>query len=147
MGKTRVLFLCTGNSARSQMAEAFLRLHGGDDFQAHSAGLEPVPINPITIEVMREAGIDLEELNHRSKSLLDEFFDKQIHVGYLITVCRSAESNCPIYPWAGVREFWDLEDPAAFQGSREEKLQFFRDTRDTIQQRVLEFIERVRNLD
>jgi len=66
-------------------------------------------------------------------------------VGYLITVCRSAESSCPIYPWAGVREFWDLEDPAAFQGGREEKLQFFRDTRDIIQQRVLEFIERVRN--
>ncbi|HOP27652.1 MAG TPA: hypothetical protein PLM22_07720 [Candidatus Sabulitectum sp.] len=72
MGKTRVLFLCTGNSARSQMAEAFLLLLGGDYFQALSAGLEPVPINPFTIEVMREAGIDLEELNHRSKSLLDE---------------------------------------------------------------------------
>ena len=144
MAKTKVLFICTGNSARSQMAEAFLRLHGGDGFQAFSAGLEPVPINPLTIQVMQEAGIDLEGMRHRSKGLIDEFFDKQVYVGYLVTVCRGAEAKCPIYPWAGIREFWDLADPAAFQGTEEEKLQFFRDTRDMVQQRVLDFIERVK---
>jgi arsenate reductase len=94
---------------------------------------------------MREIGIDLEQTNHRSKSLIDEFFDKQVYVGYLITVCRGAEARCPIYPWAGVREFWDLEDPAAFQGTDEEKLQFFRETRDNIRQRVLDFLERLGN--
>jgi arsenate reductase (thioredoxin) len=143
MRKTRVLFLCTGNSARSQMAEAFLRLHGGDAFEAQSAGLEPAPINPLTIVVMGEKGLDLQELHHRSKGLIEEFFDRQVYVGYLITVCRKAESSCPIYPWAGVREFWDLEDPAAFQGTESEKLDFFRTVRDTIEERVLEFISRL----
>ncbi len=145
MARTKVLFLCTGNSARSQMAEAFLRLHGKDRFEALSAGLEPVPINPFTITVMREKGLDLEALHHRSKGLLDEFFDRQVYIGYLITVCQRAEDKCPIYPWAGVREFWDLDDPAAFQGGEQEKLEFFRRTRDEIEGRVLDFIRRSLN--
>lgn len=140
MEKTRVLFLCTGNSARSQMAEAFLRKHGNDRFEVYSAGLEPAPINPLTLKVMKEKGLDLEELNHRSKSLIDEFFRKQVHIGYLITVCLKAEDKCPIYPWAGRREFWDLEDPATFQGTDQEKLEFFRKTRDLIEEKVKDFV-------
>ncbi|OPL19295.1 MAG: hypothetical protein AVO35_11145 [Candidatus Aegiribacteria sp. MLS_C] len=140
MDRTRVLFLCTGNSARSQMAEAFLREYGGDRFEVFSAGLEPSPIHPLTLKVMREKGLDLEAMGHRSKSLIDEFFRKQVHIGYLITVCRKAEDRCPIYPWAGVREFWDIEDPASFQGSDEERLEFFRKTRDLIEGKVKDFI-------
>ncbi|MBN2585666.1 MAG: arsenate reductase ArsC [Candidatus Fermentibacteraceae bacterium] len=143
MSKARVLFLCTGNSARSQMAEAFLRKQGGDSFEPVSAGLQPVPIHPLTIQVMREKGVELEEEGHRSKGLVEEFFRKQVHIGYLITVCRQAESNCPIYPWAGVREFWDIEDPAAFRGTEEEKLDCFRRVRDEIELKVRNFLERM----
>ncbi len=130
--KPRVLFLCTGNSARSQMAEAFLRRHGGERFEAHSAGLEPKPIHPYTYQVMAEAGYDL--AGHRSKGL-DEYLFK-IHVGYLITVCADAEAHCPIYPGVGVREHWGLDDPAAFEGIEEEKIEFFRQVRDQIEGRV-----------
>lgn len=143
MEKARVLFLCTGNSARSQMAEAFLRHHGGALFDAFSAGLEPVPIHPMTLRVMEERGFDLEKLQHRSKGLVDEFFKKQTYIGYLITVCRKAEASCPVYPWAGVRLFWDIQDPAAFQGTEDEKLEFFRKTRDLIEEKVKEFISSV----
>lgn len=139
MDRTRVLFLCTGNSARSQMAEAFLKEYGGDRFEVFSAGLEPSPIHPLTIRVMREKGLDLEAMGHRSKSLIEEFFRKQVHIGYLITVCRGAEDRCPTYPWAGVREFWDLEDPASFEGTDEERLEFFRKTRDLIEEKVKDF--------
>ncbi|OPL19098.1 MAG: hypothetical protein AVO35_12555 [Candidatus Aegiribacteria sp. MLS_C] len=141
MKRTRVLFLCTANSARSQMAEAFLRKHGRGSFEPFSAGLKPSEINPLTIEVMRERGIDLEAEGHRSKGLVEEFLKEQVHVGYLITVCGGAEENCPIYPWAGVREFWDLEDPAALEGSRDERLALFREVRDRIESRVMDFVE------
>ncbi len=140
MGKTRVLFLCTENAARSQMAEAYLGELAPERFEAHSAGLEPAPINPLTIRVMREDGIDLEELGHRPKSLIGEYFEKQVHVGYLITVCSRAESNCPIYPWAGRREFWEIEDPAAFEGTEEERLAKFREVRDVVRAKVRELI-------
>jgi arsenate reductase (thioredoxin) len=140
MGKTRVLFLCTGNSARSQMAEAFLRLYGGEAWEACSAGLKPVPIHPVTLQVMKERGLDLQELGHSSKGLIENFFKKQVHIGYLITVCNNAEANCPIYPWAGARLFWDIEDPAAFEGTENEKLDFFRKIRDEIEEKVKAFI-------
>lgn len=143
MTRKRVLFLCTGNSARSQMAEAYLNRFGGDEFEAFSAGLEPAPIRPQTIEVMQEDGIDLIALNHTSKGLIENFFDKQVHVSYLITVCQKAEDTCPIYPWAGEREFWNIEDPAAFEGAEEEKLDFFRKTRDTIKEKVADLVARL----
>lgn len=132
MKKSRVLFLCTGNSARSQMAEAFLRKYTGDRFEAHSAGLEPKEINPYTYKVMEEIGIDLSD--HRSKSL-DEYMFK-VHIGYLITVCSNAEEKCPIFPGMGIRIHWDLEDPAAFEGTEEEKLNKFREIRDQIEAHV-----------
>jgi arsenate reductase (thioredoxin) len=136
--RPRVLFLCTHNSARSQMAEAFLRKYGNELFEAHSAGLEPGELNPLAVQVMREAGIDLPAQGHRSKGL-DEYFLK-IHVGYLITVCENAEAKCPIFPGVSVREYWGFEDPAAFAGTPEEKLAKFRDIRDQVEERVRAFI-------
>jgi arsenate reductase len=137
MNKTKVLFLCTGNSARSQMAEAFLRRCAGDRFEAYSAGLEPRGIHPYTRQVMEEIGIDLS--GQRSKDVT-EYMGK-VHFGYLITVCENAEKNCPrIFPGVGKRLHWALEDPAAFDGSEEEKLRKFRQVRDQIDRRIQEWL-------
>lgn len=136
MPKTKVLFLCTGNSARSQMAEAFLRRYGGDRFDVYSAGLEPKEINPFTREVMAEAGYDLQ--GHRTKSLTE--YMGQVHFGYLITVCSDAEAACPIFPGMGMRLHWPFEDPAAFQGSDEDKRAKFREVRDQIEARVRQWL-------
>ena len=131
--KISVLFLCTGNSARSQMAEAFLRKYGDEQFEVYSAGLEPKGIHQYTVEVMNEIGIDLS--GQRSKDVM-EYMGKK-HFGYLITVCEDAEKNCPkVFPGVGQREHWALEDPAAFEGSEEEKRLKFRDIRDQIEQRI-----------
>jgi arsenate reductase len=138
--KPAVLFLCTHNSARSQMAEAFLRKYGNAYFAAHSAGLEPTEIHPMTYRVMQEIGIDLDAKGHYVKGLIEEYFEKQVHIGYLITVCSNAEQKCPIYPGVSVREYWDLEDPAAFEGTDEEVLAKFREIRDQIMARVKAFI-------
>ena len=97
--KKRVLFLCTGNSVRSQMAEAFLRDYGGDKFEAYSAGHEPQGINPLTIEVMEEVGIGL---NNRWSKSLDEYIGK-VHCDYLISVCADADRKCPVFPGMGTR--------------------------------------------
>ncbi|NPV77862.1 MAG: arsenate reductase ArsC [Anaerolineae bacterium] len=136
MPKTRVLFLCTGNSARSQMAEALLRFYAGDHFEVFSAGLEPKGINPNTIQVMEELGCDMS--SHTAKPL-SQYLGKA-HFGYLITVCSKAEEQCPIFPGMGVRLHWPFEDPAAFQGSKEETLAKFRQVRDQISARVLEWL-------
>ncbi len=138
--KPRVLFLCTHNSARSQMAEAFLRRYGGHRFEAHSAGLEPASIHPLALRAMQEVGVDLEAEGHRSKGLIEEYFDQRVHIGYLITVCSRAEEKCPIYPGVSVREYWGFEDPAAFEGSEEAQLEKFREIRDLIEERVHAFI-------
>ena len=135
MNKIRVLFLCTGNSCRSQMAEAFLRKYASDRFEVFSAGLEPKGINPYTIRVMEEIGIDMSA--HRSKSLL-EYMGK-VHFGYLITVCDRAEQKCPVFPGMGVRLHWPFEDPARLEGTEEEKLAKFRQVRDQIEAKVKEW--------
>jgi arsenate reductase len=129
----RVLFLCTGNSARSQMAEAFLRKYGGAKFEAYSAGLEPKGLNPFTVQVMQEAGIDIS--GQRSKNV-GEYLGKVLFQ-YLITVCDEAEKNCPS-AWPGIskREHWSFEDPAKFEGTPEEKLAKFREIRDQIEQKI-----------
>ncbi|MGA9047840.1 MAG: arsenate reductase ArsC [Dehalococcoidia bacterium] len=133
MDKIRVLFLCTGNSARSQMAEAFLRKYAGDKFEAYSAGLEPTGIHPLTKKVMDEIGIDISK--QKSKSL-SEYMGK-LHFAYLITVCLNADKNCPsTFVGFGQRQNWDIEDPVAFSGTDAEKLQKFRDTRDQISEKV-----------
>jgi len=133
MDKVKVLFLCTGNTARSQMAEAFLRKYAGDRFEAYSAGLEPKAINPYTIRVMEEVGISLE--GHTSQSF-KEYMGTMLF-GYLITVCTDAEERCPkAFPGVGHRIAANFEDPAAAEGTEAEKLQKFRDIRDQIDQWV-----------
>ena len=133
MATQRVLFLCTGNSARSQMAEAFLRKYAGKHFEAHSAGLEPKGVNPFTIQVMQEVGIDMS--NQTSKGV-DTYLGKVLFQ-YLITVCDDADKNCPtVWPGVNTRMHWSFEDPAAFQGTDEEKLEKFRQIRDLIDDKI-----------
>jgi arsenate reductase (thioredoxin) len=133
MHKQRVLFLCTGNSARSQMAEAFLRQYAGDVLEPHSAGLEPRPIHPLTVQVMQELGIDIS--NQQSKGI--EMYLGKILFQYLITVCDDAEQNCPTtWPGVNARLHWSFEDPAKFEGTEEEKLAKFREVRDLIEQKI-----------
>ena len=130
---TRVLFLCTGNSARSQMAEAFLRKYGGDNFEAHSAGLEPKGLNPFTVRVMQEKGIDMS--SHTSKGV-DVYLGKVLFQ-YLVTVCDDADKNCPtVWPGVNTRLHWSFEDPAAFEGTDEAKLDKFRQVRDQIEGKI-----------
>ncbi len=137
MSKARVLFLCTGNSARSQMAEAFLRKYGGDEFEAYSAGLEPKGIAPYAERVMKEIGISLG--GQRSKHI-KEYMGKA-HFGYLITMCDEAEASCPTtFPGIGQRLRWVFEDPSAFRGSEDEKLAKFREVRDRIERRIKEWL-------
>ena len=137
MDTMSVLFLCTGNSARSQMAEAFLRKYSDGAFEAYSAGLEPKEINPYTRQVMQEVGLDL--AGQRSKSVM-EYMGKKFF-SYLITVCDRAEKNCPTtFPGVGARLHWSFEDPAAFVGSEADTLQKFREIRDQIEQKVKTFV-------
>ena len=131
MSKARVLFLCTGNSARSQMAEAFLRKYAGDRFEVYSAGLEPKGIHPDTRRVMAEIGVDI---SHHSSKDLKQFLGQRF--GYLITVCANAEKNCPIFPGVSVRMHWPFEDPAHFESSDDEKIAKFREVRDQIDARI-----------
>ncbi|MBN1313874.1 MAG: arsenate reductase ArsC [Anaerolineales bacterium] len=138
MKKIRVLFLCTGNSARSQMAEAFLRHYDNDRFEAHSAGLEPQIINPFTIQVMQEAGISME--GQFAKPLSD--YLGKVHFGYLITVCSDADEKCPsVFPGLGQRLHWSYEDPAAFNGTDDEKMEKFRQVRDQIDRQIKKWLE------
>jgi arsenate reductase (thioredoxin) len=130
--KTKVIFLCTGNKARSQMAEAFLRRYAGDHFEVYSAGFDPQPIHPYTIHVMREAGYDLSAQHSKN---LAQYLGK-VHFGIVITLCQKAEENCPTFPDVSTRLYWPIEDPAAFQGTEEEKLGKFRDVRDQIDEKI-----------
>jgi arsenate reductase len=135
--KPKILFLCTGNSARSQMAEAFLRKYTGDRFEVYSAGLEPSLINPLTVRVMEEIGVDM--TGYYAKGL-DTFLGK-VHFAYLITVCSRADEKCPIFPGMGQRLHWPFDDPAALQGSEGEKLVKFRQVREGIEAKVKEFAQ------
>ena len=138
MKPTRVLFLCTGNSARSQMAEALLRKYGGEHYEAFSAGLEPKPVNPFTVRVMQEVGIDIS--GQRSKGV-NAYLGK-VHIRTLITVCDEADKNCPtVWPGVAQRLHWSFPDPAAFEGLEEEKLAFFRQVRDQIEVRIREWLQ------
>jgi arsenate reductase (thioredoxin) len=130
--KTKVIFLCTGNSTRSQMAEAFLRKYAGDHFEVYSAGFAPRPIYPYTIQVMKEIGYDLKDQHPKN---LAQYLGKE-HFGIIITMCKKAEEQCPTLPDVSTRLYWDLEDPAAFQGTEEEKLAKFREIRDKINEKT-----------
>ncbi|MGN6185756.1 MAG: arsenate reductase ArsC [Thermoanaerobaculia bacterium] len=133
--KKRVLFLCTHNSARSQMAEGLLREMAGDRFDVRSAGTERTRVQPLAIEAMREIGIDI--TGHWSKTvdeLAGENFD------FVITVCDRANESCPIFPGTTERIHWSFDDPTAISGSEEQKLRAFRIVRDAIQQQLRMFV-------
>ncbi len=133
MEKLRLLILCTRNSARSQMAEAFLRRYAGDKFEVYSAGFEPSEIHPLTVKVMAEKGFDLS--GQYSKGV-KEYLGKIIFT-YLITVCEKAEKDCPIaFPGVAAKMYWPFDDPVKSIGSNEQKLQKFREIRDKIDQRI-----------
>ena len=134
MNTKRILVLCTGNSARSQMGEGLFRHIGGEGWEVHSAGTKPSLLRPEAIAVMKELGIDIS--GHRSKSVDEfagQFFD------YVITVCDNARDNCPVFPSNAERIHWSFEDPAAVEGSEEVRLAAFRRIRDQIHDRVNEF--------
>jgi arsenate reductase (thioredoxin) len=135
MAIPRVLFLCTANSCRSQMAEGMLRHLGGDHFEAASAGAQATRVNPDAIRVMKEIGIDIS--THRSKDAAE--FRGQ-NFTYVVRVCDRAKETCPIFPGAFRYFDWGLDDPAAAKGTEEERLAVFRRVRDQIESRVTEFI-------
>ncbi|HLX63155.1 MAG TPA: arsenate reductase ArsC [Planctomycetota bacterium] len=138
MGKPNLLVLCTGNSARSQIAEAFFRKHGSDLFNAYSAGTDPKGINPLTVEVMAERGIDMS--CHRSKNLTEYLGHLPVHT--LIIVCGGADKKCPVV-WPGIFErlFWPFDDPAAAEGARSERLDEFRRVRDQIEEKIVAWLK------
>jgi arsenate reductase len=133
--KKRVLFLCTHNSARSQMAEGLLRDLYGNRYEVFSAGMEPAGVNPNSIEVMKEIGIDIS--NHYSKNVKDfinEDFD------YVITVCGGAEETCPFFPGGKKQIHKDFEDPSSFSGNKKEVLNKFREVRDELKEWIIEVL-------
>ena len=131
----RVLILCTGNSARSQMAEGLLRHDGGDKFEVVSAGVEPSFVRPQALEEMREIGIDIS--GQHSKSV-DEFIGQEFD--YLITVCDNANANCPVFPGKTKRIHWSFDDPASATGGEATRIAVFRRVRDEIRHQMRLFI-------
>ena len=125
--KPKVLFLCTGNSARSQMAEGYLRSVAGERFDVMSAGIEPKGLNPLAVAAMREIGVDIS-----SQSSKDVAGVVGTPVQYVVTVCSNAREKCPVFPATVKFIHWDLDDPAAVQGTDEEKLAAFRQARNKI---------------
>lgn len=133
VNKTKVLFLCTGNSARSQMAEGFLHHYAGDRFEAHSAGLEPKGINPYTIRVMAERGVQIDD---QTSDDLRKYLG-HMHFSIVVTVCDHAEENCPrVWLQQQNHLHWSFEDPAAFEGSDGAKLAKFREVRDLMDEQI-----------
>jgi arsenate reductase len=117
MNKKKILFVCTGNSARSQVAEVFIRKYADDRFEAHSAGLEPKGLNPLTQKVMDEVGIDI---SGQTSKGVETYLGKTLFQ-FLITVCGDADKNCPaVWPGVNSRVHWSFQDPAAVEGSEEE---------------------------
>lgn len=133
--RQRVLILCTGNSARSQMAEGLLRADAGERFEVHSAGTHPGIVRPEAIAVMREIGIDIS--GHRSKSV-NEFLGHPFDL--VITVCDRANESCPVFPQQTRRLHWSFEDPAAVEEDEAVRLHAFRRIRDEIRQKLREWI-------
>ena len=133
-GKQTVLILCTGNSARSQMAEGLLRHDAGDRFEVFSAGTNPSQVRPEAVEAMREVGIDL--AGHRSKSV-EEFAGRRFD--YVLTVCDHARQVCPVFPGGGRQIHQSFDDPAAVNGSNEARLNEFRRVRDQLRRYLKDF--------
>ncbi|MFC1643824.1 arsenate reductase ArsC [Candidatus Omnitrophota bacterium] len=138
MSKIKVLFICVHNSARSQMAEAFLNGLGGDRFLAESAGLEPGQLNQLVVESMKEIGIDISK--NTTKSVLDIFKSGRVF-DYVITVCDGANAEkCPVFSAPGKQIHWVFPDPSALVGSREERLEKVRTIRDEIKERIKNWV-------
>jgi len=136
--KRKVLFVCIHNSARSQMAEEFLKLLSGEKFEVKSAGFEATEINPLVIQAMKEVGIDL--TGKKTQSVFD-LYKQGDFFGYVITVCNKAkESDCPMFPGHPIRIHWDLDNPEDFIGTEDEKLEMVRELRDKIKRLVQQFI-------
>ena len=130
----RVLFVCTGNSARSIMAEALLRHHGGDRFEVRSAGTEPKGVNPLTLKILAEAGIDASFAQSKSvHEFLDQPFD------YVVTVCDQARQACPVFPGVHESLHWGYEDPAEAEGTEDQRLAVFRRVFIQLGERVQQF--------
>ncbi len=138
MNKTKVLFICVHNSARSQMAEAFLREFAGERFEVESAGLEPGTLNPLVVEAMAEIGIDISGKETRGAF---DLLRQGRWYSWVITVCDESQSEkCPIFPGPGMSRHWSFPDPSAFTGSEEEKLEQVRRVRDQIADKVREWV-------
>jgi arsenate reductase (thioredoxin) len=141
MKKKKVLFVCIHNSARSQMAEAFLNQICGSEFEAQSAGLEPGKLNPIVVEAMGELGIDISQ--NPTKAVFD-FVKSGRSFTYVITVCdETSAERCPIFPGVATRLHWSFPDPSSFQGTHEERLAGTRKVRDTIKAKIEEWCAEV----
>jgi arsenate reductase len=136
MAKQKILIVCTGNSARSQMAEGLLRHEGGDRFEVFSAGTKPSHVRPEAIAVMAEIGVDIS--GHRSKSV-DEFIGQPLD--FVITVCNNAKETCPVFPGNVTRFHWPFDDPAAVEGPEEVRKAAFRRIRDQIHGRIMVFLD------
>jgi arsenate reductase (thioredoxin) len=135
--KRKVLFICVHNSARSQMAAALLNRRCGDSFEAESAGLEPGRLNPLAVEVLREAGIDISK--NQTRAVFDVFKTAELFA-YMITVCDESEAEkCPIFPGVTTRLHWSFSDPSKFTGTPEEKLEKTRQVRDEIDTQIRQF--------
>ena len=132
--KKKILFLCTGNSARSQMAEGLMRHLRNREFEVYSAGSEPKGVNSLAVKVMKEIGIDISR--QRSKHL-DEYGEEVFD--YIVTLCDDAAKTCPLFPGEGTRMHKGFPDPAAAAGSREERLAVFRKVRDELKNYILSF--------
>ncbi len=140
MSKKKVLFVCVHNSARSQMAEAFLKQVAGDRFEVESAGLEPGKLNPTVVEVMKEIGIDISQ--NKTKSVFD-FYKQGKQYDYVVTVCDESQAGrCPVFPGTVVtkRMHWGFDDPSSFQGTMKEKLEKTREVRNKIKCRIVEWL-------
>ena len=137
--KKNVLFICIHNSARSQMAEAFLNQICAEEFEAHSAGLEPGRLNPLVVEAMRETGIDIS--GNKTKSVSDTLKSGK-SFAYVITVCdETSAERCPIFPGVTRRLHWGFPDPSSFQGTYEERLGKTREVRDAIKSKIEQWCE------
>ena len=143
MEKTKVLFICVHNAARSQMAEAFMHHLCGDRFIAESAGLEPGVLNPLVVEAMKETGIDIS--NNKTKSVFDFYTQGKLY-RYVITVCDQASSEqCPLFPGITARLHWSFEDPSKLTGDHEEQLRQVKEVRDRIRLKIEEFCKEMGN--
>ncbi len=138
MSKEKVLFVCIHNSARSQMAEAYLSVLGGDRFEAESAGIEPGVLNPLVVEVLKEDGIDIS--GNKTKDVFD-FLRQGKKFAYVVTVCdETAAERCPVFPGTAVRLHWGFPDPGALAGTLEERLVQTRVIRDRIKKKIEAFL-------